>query len=256
MKICHKCNRRFPDDDLYCLYDGSDLVSDSTLRPPVPLASGESQVQFPITLSQPIGNSASKTSPLLFMLIGVLGTALFGVIFYVFLLSDKSNETDSPQRIENASANVPPRVASPANSVPQPTASAKSHEEIQSEIKKVIAAWENASESRDVNVYMGYYADVLGYYNKASASKAFVRADKQKAFSKFPIVSVDITNEKISVNPDGRDAEAQFDKEWTFSGECEFSGKVRQQLRFRKFNDRWLIVSEKELKVYYVNKCR
>jgi hypothetical protein len=51
-----------------------------------------------------------------------------------------------------------------------------------------------------------------------------------------------------------------FDKEWEFSGidkddkDVFNAGKVNQQIILSKINGKWKIVSEKDLKVYYVDK--
>lgn len=59
----------------------------------------------------------------------------------------------------------------------------------------------------------------------------------------------------IKPSLDGKSAVAVFDKEWVFKTlDSENSGKIRPQLKLKKDGDDWLIISEKDLKIYYVNK--
>ncbi len=102
---------------------------------------------------------------------------------------------------------------------------------------------------------MSFYADRLDYYNKKGASIDFVRKDKIRALSPYDDVKLNVSN--LSVTPDstGEIATAVFDKQWFFEGEEKYSeGKVQSQVKFKKFGGKWKIISEKDLKVYYVNK--
>jgi hypothetical protein len=98
---------------------------------------------------------------------------------------------------------------------------------------------------------MTHYAPTVDYYSKRAASAAFIRADKQRAFSRYDSISIDISNLSVTVDASGRSATAVFDKEWDFSGNGSSSGKVRQMIRLRNVDGEWLITAEKDLKVYY-----
>ena len=100
---------------------------------------------------------------------------------------------------------------------------------------------------------MNNYANSVSFYG-SQKSKATVRNDKQTAFNKYD--SMEVSLSKISVTPDasGEKATAVFDKEWTFTGEKVYEGKVQSQFQFTKSGGKWLITSEKDLKVYYVRK--
>jgi hypothetical protein len=127
--------------------------------------------------------------------------------------------------------------------------------EIKKEVANRIYTWKSAAEAINLNSYMTNYAERIDYYRKNGASKSFVRSDKQKAFSKYDSIKVQISNISVKPGSDGQTAIAVIDKAWDFSGPVNnSSGKVRQQLKFKKSGDRWLITSEKDLKVYYVNK--
>ncbi len=153
--------------------------------------------------------------------------------------SDKTSETTPEQTI----ANTP---------VPTPETN---KEETKKQVSDTIYNWKSLAEARNLGAYMNNYASKLHYYNKKSASKSFVQNDKRKAFNKYDSIKATISNINISPGNDGKSAVATFDKEWLFTNEDgSNSGKVRSQLKFRKDGDKWLIISERDLKIYYVNK--
>ncbi|CAN5269623.1 hypothetical protein BH20ACI1_BH20ACI1_20900 [soil metagenome] len=125
-------------------------------------------------------------------------------------------------------------------------------EQLKREVSEKINAWKRAAEAVNLNGYMNYYADTIDYYNKKGASLETVRKDKQKAFSKFYNIEINLSNLRVTPDASGMRAVAVFDKEWNFEGDESYSaGKVQTQLQLRKFDGRWLITGEKDLKVYY-----
>ena len=63
----------------------------------------------------------------------------------------------------------------------------------------------------------------------------------------------EIGNVDVNVGASGETATASFDKEWVFEGARRSTGKVRQQLQFRRISGQWLITSESDVRVYYTN---
>jgi ketosteroid isomerase-like protein len=125
--------------------------------------------------------------------------------------------------------------------------------QIKEEVSESVNNWKAHSESGDLDAYMNSYADTVDYYKKSGASRSFVRADKQRAFTKFDAINVSLSNVSITPDASGERATAVFDKEWSFSGaEGGSSGKVRQQLSLKKVGGKWLITGEKDVKVYYL----
>lgn len=151
-------------------------------------------------------------------------------------VSTRSMASPGPQ-------NTPEIVTPPSNS--------GDGEPTRSEVSQRVYTWKSMLESRNFNGYMGNYADTVDYYNRRNASVGSVRADKARAFSLYNSMRVNVSNMSVSVGPNGDTATVVFDKEWSFSGRDTSSGKVRSQLGFRNINGRWLITSEKDLKVYY-----
>ena len=128
-------------------------------------------------------------------------------------------------------------------------------QETKKAVSDTIYKWKSLAEARNLPTYMSNYASKLDYYNKKGASKIFVKNDKKKAFNKYDSIKATFSNMSIKPSVDGKSAVAVFDKEWTFkSADSETSGKVQTQLKFKKNEEKWLIVSEKDLKTYYVNK--
>ena len=121
------------------------------------------------------------------------------------------------------------------------------------EVSQQISSWKSLAESGDLNSYMRKYAGTVDYYRKRGASVDFVRRDKQRAFNMFSSISVTISNMDVKVDDSGERATADFDKEWVFQGARRSTGKVRQQMQFRKLNGQWLITAERDVKVYYTN---
>lgn len=160
------------------------------------------------------------------------------------------NTNTAPTRTPSASPSSTLRTDIPtptANPTPPPV----DESTVKSEVSKQVYAWKSALESRDLSSYMGNYADTLDYYTKQSVSVGTVRADKARAMAKFDAIQVEISNMSVSPGSDGQTATAVFDKAWTFSERDTSSGKVRSQLIFRRTSGRWLITSERDLKVYY-----
>ncbi|MCB1024447.1 MAG: hypothetical protein KDB79_08655 [Acidobacteria bacterium] len=203
------------------------------------------------------------TASAMIVLFGIVGIGAW------FFLLDNGQRVQKNSNNSLASANKPennagadpektPRSAntpdSSNNSSPQKTP-AFDRDKLIEGVGKQISTWKSMAESRNLDGYMSSYAPRLDYYNRRGAGKDFVRQDKQKAFSAYTSIKTKLSNIVITPGSDGNKATAVFDKEWDFSGpDKKTSGKVKTQLIFGRSGDKWLIVSERDLKVYYVNK--
>lgn len=105
MKKCPSCFQLFGDENDFCLNDGTPLVVESgSYR-----SSGDMPTQF-IPRAQPtVANSGGGNSAVLYLVIGVLATALIAVGIYLFFLRD------TPSGKESATGPVQPTAASPAS---------------------------------------------------------------------------------------------------------------------------------------------
>jgi len=264
MKQCPTCNKAYDDSLKFCLADGTALstVYEST---GIHLQSNSDEQNM---------NSRQRLKPTylyvasaaVFLLIGILLSLLIRFDSSIFTNAKgkiPANDSDSaaPQtsngiELSRNIAYSPSQVANniSSNSTPLTTISAPNTEGIKRDISDRINSWKKASEARDLNLYMQSYAETVDYYKKMSASKSFVRNDKQRAFSKFDSISLKVDIVSIAPDSSGNQADVLVDKEWLFQGGGYLSGKVRQRLQFRMIGGEWLITGEKDLKVYYVNK--
>lgn len=169
--------------------------------------------------------------------------------------ADQSNNNVSTNYNSPATTSATPivspstaKTATPMPPLPPPT---DNDERSRGEVTQRIYGWKSMLESRDLNGYMDNYASTVDYYRRRNASIGEVRADKARAFSLYDSMRTDISNMTVSVSASGDTAVAAFDKEWNFRGRDMSSGKVRSQITLKKINGRWLITSERDLKVYY-----
>lgn len=169
------------------------------------------------------------------------------------------NSTFSNTEKENPTTNLNINSAaspSPKNSekpTPKPTQIPPSEaEEIKQAVNKTIFDWKWLAEGRRLDGHMEYYADRIDYYNKKGASINTVRADKEKAFTIYDRIKINLSNVNITPDNTGEKATAVFDKQWFFeSEEKDSEGKVQSQLQLEKIDGKWKITGEKDLKVYY-----
>ncbi|CAN5343360.1 hypothetical protein BH10ACI1_BH10ACI1_33190 [soil metagenome] len=281
MKYCPQCQTNYDDDSYeFCLQDGTVLVELSNSQmPTIALNETEttfrnSQVEPTRPNFQPYQNSApthfppvvptvqaaapkSNTAQAVWLtIIGML--ALFGAGFGAwFFIGNRQPEVVENINNNSTNSNHSPTPKSSTNSntnkqTPSPTLKIDS-EQIKSEVSSTINDWKAATEAGDINSCLNNYAETIDYYGKQK-SRSAVRADKQNAFNKFDSMSISLTNMRITPDANGENATAVFDKEWVFTGEKFYAGKVQSQYQFVKSGNRWLISSEKDLKVYYVRK--
>lgn len=154
-------------------------------------------------------------------------------------------KNENAANVSNSTDSAPPVDLKPVSPIDR--------EQIKEEVAERVDYWRALTESRDIDDYMKYYADTVDYYNQRGASAATVRADKQRAFREFDSIGLDISNLTVTPDASGERATAVFDKEWVFDGDQKSSsGKVKSELQMRKINGEWLITSERDLKVYYI----
>lgn len=285
MKICPNCQSQYSDDTLnFCLQDGTPLVpsqsaqtvafgreqetvvASRTADPARPTAAQHVPVTSPSGPSYPPMPTATQPArsrflivAILFMTFAFLALAAVGVwILYTggspysrtnpMLANANTNKTastSSKPKTDNANnANVVTPTPANANAnVADPKAKA--------DVEARIDAWRDSLEAVDLDDFMSHYAESVDYYNGRGTTRAAVRDDKARAFSKFDSMEMTISNLKITVGPGNGRAVAEFDKEWTFTnvdGDSN-SGKVTQQMVLEKIGGKWLITLEKDLRV-------
>ncbi|NNE98770.1 MAG: hypothetical protein HKN25_07090 [Pyrinomonadaceae bacterium] len=162
----------------------------------------------------------------------------------------------TPTGMPSPTVSLTPTPEKTKTPTPKPTAlPPDAKEKIEKEVLATIFGWKTAAEARNLGAYMKNYSNNVNYYRKRGASRAFVEKDKRKAFEKYDTIKSTFSNIAVVPSKNGERATVTFDKEWNFSGpQSSTSGKVRSQLILKKSGARWLIESERDLKVYYVNK--
>lgn len=292
MKTCPSCQTQYTDDTLrFCLQDGAVLEGVRITREQtISLAGQEMEtVARRAGVSDSVEHDrlseVTRVSPpqeksgdsKLALAIGGLALAILllggvGALAIWFFYSgqpkvnanntaNKSNASNSKTANRNSDTDWTPTetpTASPDDSDATPTPDETPTPEIDqteavNEVSRQVGDWKSYAESGDLDSQIELYAPSVDYYRKRGANRDFVRLDRARAYALFDSISIEISNMNISVDDSGETATAAFDKEWEFEGRNRSTGKVRQELRFRKINGRWLISGEKDIKVYYTN---
>ena len=217
-----------------------------------------------------VERAAKKSNTAMIVALTFLGTVVLlslGAVGAWFLLKEDKKQvavnisnTATPNRslntnnANNQNQNANLATPSPTPSA-KPTINPEQAKKINGAVKDVIDNWKSASENLDITGNLSNYADTVDYYTAGRVSVAKVRADRERAFSDYDSIEINIDNLRVIPDATGERATAIFDKEWNFEGaEKTSKGKVQQQLTLDRINGRWLISGEKDLKVYSVEK--
>ena len=196
----------------------------------------------------------------------IFGAAGFGAWLYFANKTEVAQNTNVKNSFpknsvknsnENSAVFPPSNADETANAQPTATKTPAPREfdpeVVKDEVSDTVDSWASLTESRNISAYMNYYADTVDYYSKKGVSAGAVRADKQRAFSAYNTIEMNVSNMRVTPDASGETATAVFDKEWYFeNSEKSSEGKVQSELRLRKIGGAWKITSERDLKVYYV----
>ncbi|MDQ3181243.1 MAG: nuclear transport factor 2 family protein, partial [Acidobacteriota bacterium] len=121
----------------------------------------------------------------------------------------------------------------------------------QAELNSSLDKWISATNARNVDQQMKYYAPkVDAYYQSRNASQDAVRSDKKRAFERATSVDIKTGKPEIIVSPDGRSAKMRFRKKYVIKeGQPTRNGEVIQELHWVKSGNGWRIVSERDVQV-------
>ncbi|MFN3329337.1 MAG: hypothetical protein ACK419_00240 [Pyrinomonadaceae bacterium] len=127
-------------------------------------------------------------------------------------------------------------------------------EKIKNEIAETLANWAATNSNKNLEAHLAFYTDTLEiYYTESNKDKNHVRADRIRAYQKYDSISIQVQNLQISLDSEQL-AMVVFDKMWVMKSPQKIStGAVQQEMKLVKTNNRWLIASERDLKVYYIN---
>lgn len=287
MKVCPSCRTTFDDSQNFCLTDGTPLVS-AEPEPETVVAAREPNVVQPAKYPNlpPVATPQQPARAKSNMSLIIGATALFTVLlvglgaagWWYFSRSGGNQRAAQTNTNSVLNSNSAPRV-SPSPSVSNSSANANATNsaivltntanaqnsptpeneingadaaEIRKEATGALNAWAGALGSNSLDEHLSYYADTLDYYyNARGYSRNRVRADKQRAFAAFDSMEINVSNVRVTPDASGERATVVYDKEWTFEGENKTNeGKTQSQLELRKIGGRWLIVGERDIKVY------
>lgn len=162
--------------------------------------------------------------------------------------SSQANRSTTP--VNNSRATNTPLIADNDGSVNRNDATKDSPQDARVELKTALGDWISATNNRDINKQMAFYAPTLiAFYQRRNVTQAAVRAEKSRLSSRSTTIDVRASEPEIQLGADGQTATMRFHKSWNFSGDRPESGEVIQELRWRKTTSGWKIVSERDVEV-------
>ncbi len=269
MKVCPKCNSSYSDETLnFCLTDGVPLVVEEVLDEYLSKQSRNSSWHTAETLLDPRFSAADarptavnpssptlemsnttaqsfapqKSHKTIYTILGVLlGVIIVGGSFWWFSRSNPNKSVLSDNTLS-----VPKHAIVPIS--PEQDA------QLKKELTAFMDSWAKTNEQKDPDAHIAHYANTLEiYYGESGKDKNHVLADRLRAYQKYDSIQIQVDNLKIT--PESLEsATIVFDKSWTMKNVQKTStGSVQQEIHVTKTNGRWLIDSEKDLKVYNLN---
>ena len=121
-------------------------------------------------------------------------------------------------------------------------------------VDEFLTRWIDSIKNEDIDAHMECYAPVLeNYYNDSDVPADVVRRARAGAFNSFSTMNVNISNKSYQqISPDR--VIVDYDKDWDFEDGKAFKGSERAELILVRYGSKWKIVSETEIKVYWVDK--
>jgi ketosteroid isomerase-like protein len=118
------------------------------------------------------------------------------------------------------------------------------------ELRAALGQWVAATNSRDLDKQMSFYAPTLSvFYRKRNATQALVRAEKSRLLTQADSIEVRVGEPQIQLEQDEQMATMRFNKLWNFGGANRENGEVIQELRWRRSDSGWKIISERDVEV-------
>ena len=111
--------------------------------------------------------------------------------------------------------------------------------------------WIAATNARDIQRQMNLYNQTVNaFYLTRNVPREAVRAEKSRVFGRADLIDIRAAAPGIRLSRDGRTATMRFRKKYAIEGGGEDRrGEVVQELRWRRTEDGWKIVSERDLRV-------
>ena len=122
-------------------------------------------------------------------------------------------------------------------------------------ISILLNQWADATRDRNVEAEVGCYAPVVDrFYGQRRVSASQLRRQEESVFSRIAAVRrFEISNIQVKrIAPEW--AVVSLDKTWDFGKQTRFAGSARDELVLRPVHGEWKISSQREVKVYWVDK--
>jgi hypothetical protein len=258
MKICPKCHSSYSDETLnFCLTDGTPLVKASVYQEITIGGSDEDKTiidskylssnidltnKDKIALRTQYIRPFSKKKIIISSIVG-LAILIFSIVIFFRTKQGLSSESSITPRQVN--------ISTKKNDI---SIGSEQMEKIKTEIIEMLTGWATTNSNKNLDAHLAYYTDTLEiYYTESNKDKNHVRADRIRAYQKYDDVSIQVKNLQISLDSE-QVAVIVFDKIWVMKSPQKIStGAVQQEMKLVKQDGRWLIASERDLKVYYIN---
>jgi serine/threonine protein kinase len=207
-----------------------------------------------------------RTRLLVFAVVGALAISLMGIVI-VGRWRDRSQRVAS----EPNTPSVPDSRAEPSHESParddtqdgagnQAGSPVKAEEKVTTQnpeaerkvLQSALAGWVAATNARDVNRQLTYYAPRLeAFYLSRDVPRDAVRAEKRDTFSQADRVSISVDDVAVEIGGDGLTAAMKFRKQYVIEsgGGRRRDGEVLQELQWSKTDAGWKITSERDLQV-------
>jgi len=225
------------------------------------------------SFDEPPKRTASRIGTLFgLLLVAVIAAGASALAWMLYVGGNSGDSAATTNRRANANTNQRPRtsptpgVATPTPTVemantnlalptPLPSATpanlAFDPNRVAGEVGKTLEGWTESTRDHDLDAHMDYYATQLeAFYRQPNADRSVVRARLRQAFDQYDDLDISISNLKVQLDQTGQSATAVFDKKWRFEGNSVSRGAVQQEIKLRKVDGRWLIISERDLRVY------
>jgi len=131
------------------------------------------------------------------------------------------------------------------------TAGRRVAQEEASLLRDSLTEWIDATNRRALDRQMMFYVPELSaFYLKRNVNRAFVRAEKSRAFTGAKVIEISAAEPEIIFQDEGRTAIMRFRKKYRIEGGAgNKRGEVIQELRWRRTEGGWKIYSERDVRV-------
>ncbi|HEY0171223.1 MAG TPA: protein kinase [Pyrinomonadaceae bacterium] len=119
-------------------------------------------------------------------------------------------------------------------------------------LQSALSGWVTATNARDVNRQLSYYAPRLEvFYLSRNVPRETVLAEKRNTFGQADRVSISVDDVAVEIGREGSTAVMRFRKQYMIeAGGRRRDGEVLQELHWAKTNSGWKITSERDLQVF------